>query len=146
MPTYNSNRAGDDTPAVEGNSSDALVAIRGEVDFADLPALVANDILAMVKIPPRHVVVDADVDCDDLDSGGAPALVFDAGIIGGDTNAFLAASTLGQAGGFARMDQVAGKRVAASNAETVAGITVTTIPATQPATGKIGMTVYYKPV
>ena len=142
MARFTSNKAGNDKPAVSSCQHGEVRSIRAEYDLA--AALALNDDIAMVKLPPGHHVVDCMIDTDDLDSNGTPLIVLDAGILDGDTNAFIDGSTVGQAGGLARMDQVAGKRLAVNHtAEQLVGITVATGPATGATTGKVGMDVQY---
>jgi hypothetical protein len=118
-----------------------VVAVRGE--YAVAAALVVSDTIALVKLPANHVLVDCIVDCDDLDD--STGLVLDAGFIGGDVDCLIDGSTVGQAGGLARMDAVAGVRAAATSADRNVGLTVATAPTTG-STGTVGLTLFYKAV
>jgi len=131
-------------PAVDAAEAGEVKAVRGEYDLA--AALVVNDIIELVKLPGDHVPVDCILDSDDLDTGGSPALVLDAGVVsaGGAANELIDNSTVGQAGGVARMDQAGGVRIAPAAGETVYGVKVGTAPATGATTGKIGLTLYYR--
>jgi len=144
--TYTVAAASDQNPAVTGDGYGEVIAVRGEFDLAvdGIGALVLNDVLQMVKLPAGHVPVDVIVDSDDLDSNATPTIALNVGIIGGDVDAFIKVSTIAQAGGIARMDDVAGARIASTQTERYVGITVSTAPATGATTGKIGLTLLYK--
>lgn len=123
-----------------------VVAVRGEFDCTTLiPAL--NDVIELVPLPPETVLVDAVLDCDDLDS--ATAMVMDVGVLNtikdgmaaGGT--LISASNIGQTGGVVRATAKESFRVAASSVERSVGVKVTTAAGTKVA-GKIGLTVFYK--
>lgn len=103
--------------------------------FTVATALALNDIVHMCWLPARHVIEDCIFYCDELDTG-VDAIVIDVGLtldsVGAteDPNALISASTVGQAGGMARMDQIAGMRIAAVDNNRLVGITVTTGPGT----------------
>lgn len=144
MADYDSDKYGGNQPSINSCQAGEVRSVRAEIDLADTGALALNDVLRMVKLPPGHRVVDLQVDCDDLDTNGTPAIVLDVGIEGGDVDAFIDGSTVGQAGGFARMAAIAGKRLAVNkNAEQVVAILVQVAPATGATTGKIGLDVQY---
>lgn len=122
-------------------------AIRGVIT---LPAtLAAADVVHMVKLPAEHVPVDVILEADDLDTNGAPAIVLHVGITAdtvgatADPDAFIAASTVGQGSGMARMDQLTGPRVASVTNERLVGITVATGAATA-AAGDVAVTLFYR--
>lgn len=120
------------------------------VEFDLTAALVLNDTIDMVKLPAGHVPVDLILDTDDLDTGGAPAIVLHVGLrkadgTTDDPDAFIASSTVGQAGGMARLSAVAGLRIAAADEDRNVYITVATAPATGATTGKIGVTLLSRP-
>lgn len=88
-------------------------------------ALAAADTVALCKLPAGHVPVDFILDTDDLDTDGVPTITMKAGIIGGaDDGALIATSTVGQAGGLARLDVVAGRRLAPADVDRLIGLTV----------------------
>jgi len=97
-------------PGPNGDDVGTIISVRGVVPIT--AALVINDLLECVKIPPQHILVDAIVDCDDLDTNGAPLITFDVGIMSGFAGVadsartvgteILAASALPQTGGLAR--------------------------------------------
>lgn len=141
MATYQSEAAKAHQPAVDSASAGEIKAVRGT--FALTAALALNDIVELVKLPAGHVPVDCILDTDELDTG-ADAIVLDVGVIGGDVDALIDGSTVGQAGGLARMDQKTGPRVASSTSETVYGVTVATGPGTGATSGTIGLTLFYR--
>lgn len=108
--------------------------------FTVATALALNDTVALCKLPAGHIPVDFVMDVDDLDTDGTPAIVVDVGVIGGDVDALISGSTVGQAGGVARMDQVAGRRLTPSDSDQLVGITVTTAPATGATSVQLGGT------
>jgi hypothetical protein len=133
-----------------------VVSNRYEADLAVTPlkgvTLAANDIIDVGIIPANATVVDVILDSDDLDTGGAPALAFDVGIMSGtpgDTVTartcgaeFFSASTLAQAGGVARSTLKTTFRVAPVGYDRSVGIKITTAAATLATTGKLGVSVH----
>ena len=83
------------------------------VEFIQSVALALNDIIEMLPLPEDHVPVDFFIDSDDLDTNGAPAITLSVGILNAAKSdidtvasggaAWLAASTVAQAGGTARL-------------------------------------------
>jgi len=145
--TFTTQQAGNSQPAISTSESGETVAVRGVFDLAvdGIGALVINDVINMVKLPAGHVIVDCIVDTDDLDTNGTPTIVFSAGLTSGGTNAeLISLSSQMKTGGVARMDQTAGVRLAATDADRNIGIKVTTAPATGTATGKVGLTLVYR--
>lgn len=97
-------------PAPTGDDVGTVMSVRGVIPVT--LAMVINDLFECVKYPAGHILVDAIVDCDDLDTNGSPLITFDVGIMSGIAGTadvartvgteILAASTLPQAGGLAR--------------------------------------------
>jgi hypothetical protein len=149
--TYTTSQAALQFQPIDSAEAGDVVSVRGEFSLA--AALVVNDIIEMGWLPANCVPVDVIVDTDDLDTG--TAAVLEAGIVGDpfrgtaadttDTNAFIDASTVGQAGGIARMNVVTGPRLASVSRPRRFGIKVATAPTTSATTGKIGMTLLYRP-
>lgn len=96
-------------PTAQGGE---LVAVRAVVTLA---AAGAGDIIEMLPVPEDHILVDVILDSDDIDSNGSPTVTLSVAYlnaaksdidvtanINGDGAAFIAASTIGQAGGMAR--------------------------------------------
>lgn len=127
--------------------SNTTITVREEYDI--LAALVINDTIDLVKIPVGYVPVDVILDTDDLDTGAA-AVILSVGLrkANGITDApacFIVDSTVGQAGGVARAAVKEGFRLAAATVERNVYVTVTTGPTTSATSGKIGVTVSYRP-
>jgi hypothetical protein len=125
-----------------------IVAATGTYEVPE--TLADNDIVALCHLPAEHEPVDFFIQADDLDTNGSPALVFDVGVLNADmddlvasTN-FITGSTVGQAGGIARADVVLGLQLAASSADRVIGVKVTTVAGT-PAAGTLKGVLMYKP-
>lgn len=119
-------------PAVTSSSSGLSV---NEGRYTLLAALVINDLIQLCKLPANHVPVDFVLDSDDLDSDGSPAIVIDVGIkdsVGAtsDIDALIDGSTVAQAGGVARMDAIAARRIAPVNYDRIVEVKVITAPAT----------------
>ncbi len=129
-----------------------LVTVRYEYSLA--AALVVNDIIEMGVLPADHVPVDFAVDCDDLDTNGVPTITLNCGVMSGTPGVadvartvgteFLSASTVAQAGGVVRAATVGAFRVAPAATDRSVGFKVAAAPATGAATGKIGLTLYYR--
>lgn len=119
-------------------------------------ALAANDIIELGVLPANHSVTDAVLVSDDLDSGGAPAIVLDVGIMSGDVgdnvsartcgNELFSGSNVGQAGGVARATQVSAFTIASANDHRSIGVKVTTAAAAQTAGAKIRLMLTYRAV
>lgn len=125
-----------------------VIAVRAE--YSLLTALALNDTIDFAKIPAGHIPVDVILDSDDVDTGGAPAAVFQVGLRAADgttddPDAFIKDSTVGQAGGVARANVVTAFRIGSHTADRNVYLTVSTAPATGATSGKIGVTVLYRP-
>lgn len=118
-------------------------------------ALALNDIIHLGFLPANHVPVDVMVDSDDLDTNGAPAIIYQAGVLNADEDdidttasggaSWIGSSDIGQAGGMARATGIAISRVPRSeHADLPIGIKVSTAPATGATSGKVGMTISYR--
>jgi len=125
MTDYVSDAAGN-RPSATVTGFGQLTVNRGT--FTVATALANADTVALCKLPAGHIPVDFILDMDDVDD--ATGIVIDVGVLGTDSDAFIAASTVGQAGGLARMDERAGLRLAPTDADRLVGITVTTGPGT----------------
>lgn len=104
-------------------------------------ALVVNDVIEMVKVPNLARVVEVVLISEDLDTGTTAAVVLAVGD-GAVTNRYISGSTIGQAGGVARMDQITAVDFAYSADDTI-DVKVTTAPATGATGVKITLTVFY---
>ncbi len=153
MPFYQSDDAKNNRPSVDANEAGEAKVVRGFFNMT--AALVLNDVIEMVKLPPDHTIVDAILDSDDIDTNGVPTVAFDVGLMSGtpgDVNLartvgteLFAASNVGQAGTVARPTTRGAFRVVPTGVERSIGIKVQTAPATGTAGGQIGLTVYYRP-
>jgi len=137
------NAAKDSRPSVSVTGAGQLTQNSGV--YALAAALILADTIGLCKLPAGHVPVDFILDSDDLDTDGTPAMVVDVGVIGGDVDALIDGSAVCQAGGLARMDAIAGRRLAPSNVDRVIGVTVVTAPATGATTGTIQGTLISRP-
>lgn len=140
-------------PAVTPSGAHDLVAAHAR--FALTEALEVNDVIEMLELPPGCVPVDCILDVTDLDTG-TPGITLDVGTLAGDvgdktlanrtlTANLIAASTVGQAGGVARMAVAGGTRIAPSDDRRSIGVKVGTGPGTGATTGTVALTVLYRP-
>lgn len=141
-------------PPLTADGADDTVTLFG--DFALTAALAVNNIIEMVELPAGYVPVDVILDTADLDTGGSPTIVLAVGVMAGtvgDTTfanrttgaEFITASTVGQAGGVARLAVAGGTRVAPTDASRSIGVKVTTGPATGATSGSVRLTVLARP-
>lgn len=152
--TFKSTQATAKQAAVDVSQAGIVAAPRYEYNLA--AALIINDIIVMGDLPAGHVPVDCIVDSDDLDTNGTPLIVLQAGILNAgqtdiDTTAsggasWIGSSTVAQAGGIARASDKAITRAPVSAVKQTYGIKVSAAPATGTTTGKVGMTLSYRPV
>lgn len=119
-------------------------------------ALVANDIIELGVLPAYNSISDAILVCDDLDTGGSPALAFDVGIMSGEVGdkdsvrtcgaEIFAASNVGQAGGVARTTLASAFTIAATDKDRSIGVKITTAAATQAVGAKLRLMLKYRAV
>lgn len=123
----------------------------GKYDLA--AALAADDIVKLTKIPPGCIPIDCRLELDELDTG-ADAIVVSLALMEPGASDILTnselikTSTLGQAGGVARMDQLDTARravleVSVENERYVA-LKVTTGPGTGATSGRIKASVLFR--
>jgi hypothetical protein len=130
-----------------------VVSVRMEVSLPATHAL--NDIIEFGHLPEDHVPVDFILDSADIDTNGAPAAIFAAGLLNAaktDLSAdaddggasWLTGSTIGQAGGIAR-PTVRALWLTKPKAATrrMLGAKITTGAATA-AAGVVAMTIKYR--
>ena len=151
MATYKTSHANEVIPMPVANGAE-LVSVRMELDVDT--ALALNDIIHMGFLPEDHIMVDAMVDADELDTG-ADAITLQAGALNtGATDidlpnsggaSWVGSSTVGQAGGVARADSEAITRVpVSSTVRRNIGLKVAAGPGTGATGVKVGLTVWYR--
>ncbi|CAH0532137.1 hypothetical protein UAM5_00020 [Ralstonia phage UAM5] len=133
------------------DSAGDVVACRFDITLTK--ALAAGDIVELGVLPGNGVPVDAILESDDLDTGGAPAIALDVGIMSGPVgkldaartcgNELFAASTVGRAGGVERMTAVTGFRIQKSEDHRSIGVKVATAPQVGAVTGKLALILFY---
>lgn len=136
------------TPGI--HSAGELHVVEGKYDLA--AALADEDVVALTRIPPGCIIVDARLEVDDLDSGTAivaDLALMEMGAVAALANSeLILGSTLGQAGGVARMDQLDAARRAvlevAVDKERYVVFHVTTAPGTGATTGRIKASVLFR--
>jgi hypothetical protein len=104
-------------------------------------ALAINDVIQMVKVPAGAKIVGITLATTDLDTGGSPTITLDVGD-DGDADRFVAASTIGQAGG-ATNDILFSGYGYAYTAENTVDVLVKAAPATGATSGTIELAVTY---
>ncbi len=115
------------------NALDAVSGVRIVSDYlVPTGGLAAGDIIEMCGLAEGLIVNDVTLICEDLDSNGSPTVTIDVGVLSGvygDAvssrtmgNEFIAASTVGQAGGAAHSTKAAGPMIAPSLDITPIGI------------------------
>lgn len=104
-------------------------------------ALVANDVIRMVKVPAGATVLDVVLSATDLDTGTSAAIVLDVGD-DGDTDRFIDGATVGQAGGVAHLNNQAG-HCYTYTADNTIDVLVQVAPTTGATSGTIRLGVCY---
>jgi hypothetical protein len=104
-------------------------------------ALTLNQVIPMVAVPKGARIVDLVLAADDLDTNGSPTLALDVGD-GTLANRFVAAATVGRAGGVTRLDQPGGAAFQYAGADVIA-VKVQAAPATGASAGQIKLVVQY---
>lgn len=93
MALYQSKQVKAGVPALSPTEASCPVAVVGE--FVTVAGLTANDVIEMVAVPAGTVPIDVTIACEDLDTGGTPAIVLDVGVLSGNYGANDAARTCG---------------------------------------------------
>ncbi len=112
-------------------------------EFSLSAALALNDTVDLCKLPARNVPVDFVLNADDLDGGSGIVLkvgIYDADGDTDDDDALIASTTVGQTGGIARMDAVAGRKLVPVDYDRIIRVTVSTGPTSGASSGVIGGT------
>ena len=152
MALRQANQVVNKTPVISANGFEPI-AIVG--DFTVPATLPLNDVVEMVILPAGYVPIDAILATEDLDSGGAPAITLDLGLISGTAgaaddartcgNEAFAASTVGQAGGVARPTKANFALIAPTDADRGIGLKVAAAAATLVVGAKVRLTVLARP-
>ena len=137
------------TPGI--HSAGEVHVVEGKYDLA--AALALDDIVVLTRIPPGCIPIDCRLELDELDTG-ADAIVVDLALMELGAVAVLAnselikASTLGQAGGVARMDQLDAARRAilevSVEKERYVAMKVATGPGTGATSGRVKASVLFR--
>lgn len=139
MATTQSTRA---ASTVQQRSDVGPFAIVDSVTHAVDANVTANDVIQMLKIPRGARVLEVVLTSTDMDTNGTPTWAMEVGD-GGDTDRFIASTTIGQTGGTVRM----GTNIAGTNyqytADDTIDIKVTAVAATF-AAGSLSLIVMYR--
>lgn len=146
MPEYNADKAVVQFPAPSASVQGDVKANRGFIDLAVTGALALNDVVNLAKLPARHQVVDVIIDTAELDTG-ADAIVLDIDLYDPETTTsypVITGSTVGQAGGVARLDLADALNAPPIDNDCYLRATVATGPGTGATTGKLAATLLYR--
>lgn len=141
MATFNATNTGaaNAVPGIgDGHGVKAVVGI-----FTLTAALALNDLILSPIVPKGATVFDVIVAVTDLDTGGSPSITLDVGY-GADPDYFIAASTVGQAGGVARASAATAKPLVLDANDTI-DVLVKAAPATGATSGTVSITVLFLP-
>jgi len=131
-------QAGDGFPSITPDGANDVTPIYGEYEIS--AALVINDTIDLVKLPAQCVGLDFTLMSDDLDTAG-PTIVLKVDVYDSVLDAIaatvIAANTVAQAGGVARMDTVQMPQLAPVDYDRYLRVTVSTAPTTGATTGTI---------
>ena len=142
-------QAEDVNPVPSIHSAGEVHVAEGKYDAADSLAL--DDVIKMHRIPAGCIPIDCRLEMDDLDTGAAMVVSLALMELGGTDiiadSELIKASTLGQAGGVARMDQLDTDRRAvlekAVEKQRFVVLKITTAAGT-PAAGRVKSSVLYR--
>jgi hypothetical protein len=142
MTTYAMSPLANRSGAVSG-VGDAKALKCAVVTFSLGAALALNDVLTGPKIGKNSTILDVVLTTTDLDTNGTPTITLDVGY-SGDADYFIAASTVGQAGGLARASAATAQPLTLTADDTV-NIGVKAGPATGATTGTVTLAVFFLP-
>jgi hypothetical protein len=138
MATVTSSEVGTDDQAVDRVG---LIAVKASYSVpATGDGSAANDVIQMVKVPAGASIIDLWLSSTDIDTDASPAVILHVGD-GGDADRYIASSTVGQAGGVARLSAIAGVNYTYTADDTI-DVTIGTVAATK-AAGTLVLTVLY---
>ena len=104
MATVTAARAAASQP-VKDSMNDGVVSVVGVYSVTANPT--AADVIQMVPVPRGARILDVILSATDMDSNGTPTVAYTVGD-GGSANRFITTSTIGQAGGVARLNAQGG--------------------------------------
>lgn len=113
------------------------------VSYSLAAALALNDVLQGPKLQAGSTIVDVILAAPKLDTNATPAITLDVGT-GDAPQYFIAASTVGQAGGIARASAATAQPLTLTKDDTV-DVTVHAAPGTGATTGTVTLTVFFLP-
>lgn len=136
-------------------SADGYASIVIVGDFTTVAGVVATDIIEMGVLPAGYVPVDVALAVEDMDSNATPTITLDVGLVSGvagaadnartSSNEAIAASTIGQTGGLARMAKQDFAFLAPSTADRGVGVKVVGAIATLVVGAKLRLTIIARP-
>lgn len=141
MATFKSTNTGAANAVPGIGDGHGIKAVSGVYSLA--AALALNDVIQSPIIGAGSTVLDVIVVVTDLDTNGTPTITLDVGY-GDDPDYFIAASTVGQAGGVARASAVTAKPLLLTANDTI-DVLVKAGPATGATTGTVSITVIFFP-
>lgn len=118
-------------------SSAGVTAVHADLTVT---AAATNDVFEMVKIPKGAVIYDVILGAANVDTG--TALVMTVGD-GGDTDRFITLSTVGQAGGIARMNSYVGQGYTYTADDTIDILVTTGATGVETGSPTVSLTVFY---
>lgn len=133
--------ASPDVMAGPGESQSLKCAVS---EFVLGAALVINDVIQGPTIPKGATIIDVMVTSTDVDTNATPTVTLDVGY-GVNPSYFVAASTIGQAGGVARASAPTAKPLTLVSDDTV-DVLVHAAPATGAIAGTISIAVFFLPL
>ena len=141
MATFNATKGFGSTLAIagigDGQSPKVMVCT-----YTLTAALAINDVIQSPPLPKGAVVYDVMLAVTDLDTNGTPTITLDVGY-GGDVDYFIAASTVGQAGGVARASAVTAATPLSLTVNDTIDVLVKAGPATGATSGTVTLVVHY---
>ncbi len=134
---------------ISGSRAGAVLTDEGTVTLVKTELETDNQLGECVILPAGHVPVDLLIFAGDGSTGAD--IVFDVGVLNGDgddldaNQNFITGSTIAQAGGMARADVAGGLQLAASGADRVIAMKITTPATTGTASADFTTRLLYKP-
>lgn len=143
MATAFTAESGDLARRPPNTANDAAVPTMQCGEYSIDAALVLNDTIQIAHLPAFHVPVDCILTAPELDSG--TAIVLDVYVDDTVDVPLITGSTVGQAGGVARMDQEGAAVMAPVATRLPVIVKVATGPTTGETSGTITLTVFSRP-